>query len=515
MQIGGYLAPVVLGSRACATVESFLPASPRERAGTDRREENREMVNLKHQTVPGASIFPDRTVLVQADYLVVGAGAAGMAFVDSLIHNADVHVVLLDRRHSAGGHWLEAYPFVRLHQASDLYGVVSTPLGNGERQAGGPEAGLYERAAAPDIVAYYARVLESMVASGNVTFYPNSEYLGGRRWTSRLSGQHFAVPDSCRVVNAHYLAPEIPAETPAPFGVADGVRVIPVNELVKLPDIPGQFVIVGCGKTATDAIVWLMENGVDPGAVCWLRPRDPWMFNRAVVQPDPAIYLGGVADILEAAREAASPDDLFLRMEAAGVMLRIDSRVTPTMAKTPTLAHWELDRLRAIENAVRLGHVRHVEPGRVVCAEGEAAIDRDAVVVHCAASGLQYRPLVPVWGTEAITLQYVATGPIFGAALAGYVEATREDDAEKNRLCPPQPLPNTPADWPRVIVAGARGSEALATELDVKRWSHATSLYRSRIPAERANDPDVASAVARVAAVAEIGMARLAELGGM
>jgi hypothetical protein len=473
------------------------------------------MRNLKHETVTEGASSRDRPVLVQADYLGVGAGAAGMAFVDSLIHNADVRVALLDRRHSAGGHWLDAYPFVRLHQASEFYGVVSTPLGKGERQTNGPEAGLHERAAAPDIVAYYARVLESMVTSGQVTFHPNSEYLGGRRWMSRLSGQHFAVPDSCRVVNAHYLAPEIPAQTPAPFGVADSVRVIPVNDLVRLAEIPGQFVIVGSGKTATDAIVWLLDNGVDPGAVCWLRPRDPWMFNRAVVQPDPTINLGMVANILEAAREATSPDDLFLRLEAAGVMLRVDPRVTPSMAKTPTLAQWELDRLRAIENVVRLGHIRHVEPGRVVCTGGEAAIDRNALVVHCAASGLQYPPLVPVWGSEAITLQCVATGPIFGAALAGYVEATREDDAEKNRLCPPHPLPNTPADWPRGIVHGARGSQALATEPDVKRWSHATSLYRSRIPAERASDPDVAAAAARVEAVAGIGMARLAELGGM
>jgi hypothetical protein len=480
-----------------------------------RHEENTEMENLKHKTEPEGAIFQDRTELVQADYLVVGAGAAGMAFVDSLIHNADVHVALLDRRHSAGGHWLDAYPFVRLHQASEFYGVVSTPLGKGERQTDGPEAGMYQRAAAPEIVAYYARVLENMVTSGKVSFYPNSEYLGGRRWISRLSGQNFAVPDSCRVVNAHYLAPDIPAQTPAPFGVVDGVHVIPVNDLVRLPEIPGQFVIVGSGKTATDAIVWLLDNGVDPGAVCWLRPRDPWMLNRAVVQPDPTIYLGMVADILEAACEAKSPDDLFLRMEAAGVMLRIDPRVTPSMAKTPTLAQWELDRLRAIENVVRLGHVRHVEPGRVVCADGEAAIDRDAVVVHCAASGLRYEPLVPVWGSKGITLQSVAVGPIFGAAIAGYVEATREDDAEKNRLCPPHPFSNTPADWSQLIVRGARGSQALATEPDVKHWSHATSLYRSRIPAERTSDPDVVDAVARVEAVTEIGMAKLAELGRM
>jgi hypothetical protein len=455
------------------------------------------------------------TQLVQADYLVVGAGAAGMAFVDALIDNADVSVALLDRRHSAGGHWLDAYPFVRLHQASEFYGVASTPLGTGALQTDGPEAGLHQRAAAADVVAYYARVLERMVASGKVTWYPGSEYVGEREFVSRLSGQRFAVPDRCRVVDARYLSPDIPARTPVPFGVADGVRAIPVNDLILLADAPRQFVIVGSGKTATDAIVWLIGNGVDPDAICWVRPRDPWMFNRAVVQPDPVVYAGMVADIHEAARDALSPDDLFIRMEDAGVMLRVDPTVTPTMAKTPTLARWELDRLRTIENVVRLGHVRHVEPGRLVCAEGDAAIERGAVVVHCAASGLQYPPMVPVWQSHAITLQSVATGPIFGAAITGYVEATRDDDAEKNRLCPPHPYSNTPADWSRLIVWGARGSEALATEPDVKEWAHGSSLYRSRIPADRARDADVAAAVARVRAATEAGLARLAQLGGM
>jgi hypothetical protein len=453
--------------------------------------------------------------LVQADYLVIGAGAAGMAFVDALIDNADVRVALLDRRHSAGGHWLDAYPFVRLHQASEFYGVASTPLGNGDLQTEGPEAGLHQRAAAPEIVAYYARVLDRMVASGKVTFFPSSEYLGERAFASRLSGQRFAVPDTCRIVDARYLSPDIPARTPVPFGVADGVRAIAVNDLVLLSDAPRQFVIVGSGKTGTDAIVWLIESGVDPDAICWVRPRDPWMLNRAMVQPDPVIYAGMVADVLEAARDAVSPDDLFLRMEEAGVMLRVDQTVTPTMAKTPTLARWELDRLRTVENVVRRGHVRHVEPGRLVCAEGDTAIDRGAVVVHCAASGLHYPPMVPVWKPDTITIQSVATGPIFGAAIAGYVEATREDDAEKNRLCPPHPYSNTPADWPRLIVWGARGSKALATEPDVKQWAHGTRLYRSRIPAERAHDADVAAAVARVGATAEAGLARLAELGGM
>ena len=66
---------------------------------------------------------------METDYLVVGAGAMGMAFTDALIDHADVHVTLVDRRHAAGGHWLDAYPFVQLHQASLFYGVASTVLG--------------------------------------------------------------------------------------------------------------------------------------------------------------------------------------------------------------------------------------------------------------------------------------------------------------------------------------------------------------------------------------------------
>ena len=69
-----------------------------------------------------------------------------MAFTDALIEKADAKVVMVDRRHSVGGHWLDAYPFVRLHQASAFYGVASTPLGLGRVQQEGPEVGLHERA---------------------------------------------------------------------------------------------------------------------------------------------------------------------------------------------------------------------------------------------------------------------------------------------------------------------------------------------------------------------------------
>ena len=455
------------------------------------------------------------TRTVEADYLVVGAGATGMAFTDALIDHADVRVAVVDRRHSAGGHWLEAYPFVRLHQASSFYGVASTLLGGGRVQQHGPETGLHERATVSEICAYYGRILsDRMLESGKVEFFPSCEYLGGRQFVSRISGQRFDVPQHCRIVDAHYLAPDIPAETPPPFGVVDGAKVVPVNDLARLDEAPSQFVIVGSGKTATDACIWLLGRGVDPDAICWVRPRDPWMLNRAVIQPNPAVFLGMVADTMQAAVGASSLEDLFLRLEDAGVMVRIDRAVTPTMAKTPTLATWELDQLRTVENVVRLGHVQHVERGRITLADGSVAIAEDALVVHCAASGFTYPPLVPIWGGSAITLQPIRSGfPCFGAALAGYVEATRDDDAEKNRLCPPTPYGNTLATWATMNVRGALATMSFGSEPDIKAWGDTVALNPARIPQDYGS-ADLDDALRRLQTHTQSGLARLVELSG-
>lgn len=438
----------------------------------------------------------------------------GMAFTDALIDHADVRVALVDRRHGVGGHWLDAYPFVRLHQASCFYGVASTLLGGGRLQQSGPEAGLQERANQPEICAYYARMADRMLESGKVEFFPSSEYVGDRTVVSRISGQRFEVPEHCRVVDGSYLAPDIPADTPAPFEVGDGARVIPVNDLPRVSEAPSQYVIVGSGKTATDACVWLLARGVDPDAICWVRPRDPWMINRAVVQPDPAVFFGMVADTMQAAVEAASVEDMFLQLEEAGVMLRVDRSVMPTMAKAPTLATWELEELRTLENVVRLGHIRRVEPGKITLTEGTATIAPDVLVVHCAASGLKYPPRIPLWGPSTITLHAIRAGfPCFGAALMGYVEATRQDDAEKNRLCPPTPYGNSMTDWAKMNALGTRAAMSFNAEPDIKAWADGVALNPARVPAGYPGSSELDDAMARLQTHMAPGLGRLVELG--
>jgi hypothetical protein len=453
------------------------------------------------------------TRTIDADYLVVGAGAMGMAFTDALTDHADVRVAVVDRRHSVGGHWLEAYPFVRLHQSSAFYGVPSTLLGGGQLQERGPEAGLQERASQAAICEYYARALERMVESGRVEFFPNSEYVGDRTVVSRIAGTRLEVREDCRIVDAHYLAPSIPAEKPPPFAVTDQARVVTVNALARLEDAPREYVVVGSGKTATDACIWLLSRGVDPDTICWIRPREPWMINRAVVQPDPAIFLGMAADTFHAAEQARSLDDLFLRLEDAGIMLRIDRAVTPTMAKAPTLATWELDKLRTLGNVVRRGHVQAIGRGRLTFADGSVSVADDAVVVHCAADGLKYPPLVPVWRPEAITLQPIRAGfPCFGAAVTGYVEATRDDDAEKNRLCTPTPYGNSMSDWAQMNIRGARAAQSFSAEPDIAEWSSRVALNPARIPAGHRGSAALDDARERLAAHGPPGLARLAEM---
>src|SRR5512136_2880569 len=80
---------------------------------------------------------------VETDYLIVGAGALGMTFADQLLTDSDASMVIVDRHHMPGGHWNDAYPFVRLHQPSTYYGVNSSPLGDDQIDTWGPNRGLY------------------------------------------------------------------------------------------------------------------------------------------------------------------------------------------------------------------------------------------------------------------------------------------------------------------------------------------------------------------------------------
>jgi NAD(P)-binding Rossmann-like domain len=415
---------------------------------------------------------------LETDYLVVGAGALGMAFVDSLIEHSDADVVMVERRHRPGGHWLDAYPFVQLHQPSRFYGVNSTPLGQDRVEPDGMEAGFSERASGAEICGYYDEIMRHrFLASGRVRFLPMCDYLGDRRFRSRVTDQVTDVTVRSHVVDATYMASRVPATEPAPFAVTDGARCVPVGELTRLANPAPGYVIVGGGKTASDAICWLLDRGTDPDDIIWIRPRDNWILNRAFFQPGQERTFAGVVLQLEAMIASESVEEVFERLEADGEMLRTDRDVVPTMMKGGTASVQEVEQLRRIRNVVRLGHVVRIEPDQIVLEEGSIPSTPDHLHVHCAASGLSDNPPRQIFTDDTITLQLVTrVGLTLSGALQGFLESTGRTTEEKNTLCPPTVMPHTPFDYLRVVLAG------ISTEMG---WQEAPELQewvdRSRL----------------------------------
>src|SRR5215470_12308961 len=139
---------------------------------------------------------------IEADYLVIGAGAMGMAFADAIITETAANLVIVDRYHQPGGHWTTAYPFVRLHQPSAYYGVNSRNLGSDAIDQSGLNAGYYELASGAEVCAYFDAVMrQHLLPSGRVTYLPMSEYLGDGRIRT-LGGEDIEVT-ARRVVASH------------------------------------------------------------------------------------------------------------------------------------------------------------------------------------------------------------------------------------------------------------------------------------------------------------------------
>ena len=208
---------------------------------------------------------------IDTDYLIVGAGAAGMAFADTLLSETDARIVIVDRRDHPGGHWNDAYSFVRLHQPAAFYGVNSRPLGQPIKEAAGLNAGLTDLVSGPEIVGYFGQLMnQRFLPSGRVLYFPMSEMLDDDKFESLLTGTrtHRRVVVKCKRVDATYADTAVPVTHPPKYRVTPEAECVPLNRLAQLRRGHRNYVVVGSGKTGIDACLWLLGArrgaGVDP-----------------------------------------------------------------------------------------------------------------------------------------------------------------------------------------------------------------------------------------------------------
>ncbi|HEX3510847.1 MAG TPA: NAD(P)-binding protein [Solirubrobacteraceae bacterium] len=458
-------------------------------------------------------------MLGDTDYLVVGGGASGLAFADALVAAADVEVTVVDRRAAPGGHWPDAYPFVRLHTPSAYYGVNSRALGEDRVDQEGENAGFYERASGGDVCRYFAEVALALAATGRVNVLTGHEHLGsggdGELIRDLSTGEVHELVVRRKIVDARYLEASIPATHVRPFDVASGARVIPVNDLPAAAGTADSYAVLGSGKTAADACVWLLDEGVEPDRIRWIRPREAWFYDRRHFQPLEQVgaLMEGIALDAEAAAQATSIEDLFERLESWGRFARVDPSQPARMYRGTMLSARELEALRQIDDAVRLGRVRRVEPDRIVLERGETDTSRAVLHVDCTALGLRDAPATPIFQQGRIVIQQVRhLSPCFNAALIAFVEAHRDEDEERNALCPSNPYAASIDDWPRMMSRTWRTEGQWLSAPDVSAWVADSRLNLLRAVPEHAAEPSVQTAVTRYLAHVADAIERLAEL---
>ena len=370
--------------------------------------------------------------MLETDYLVIGAGALSISFIDELIHKSqDIRVVVVEKRAKPGGHWNDAYPFVRLHQPAAWYGVNSTSLGKGG-------ADLVSKS---QILAYYEAVTEKLVSTNRVTFHWQCEYMEDGNIVSLLEAGlktkvntnkfiflqfiayssfipfdniqsniliwSFQVSVLRKVVDGTRMTANVPSMRPPSYKVGEGVNVIPLNGLADLKFPYKKYVVVGAGKTGLDALLYLLERNVSPERISWIVPNDCWYLNRDVFKMDD--LWSEMEKQYTAVIQAKNIDDLYLKYEELGIMMRIDKNHWPTRMRGATISCKELEKLQAVKNIFRHGRIKEISSHSILFENGTSiSTDNESLYVDCSASGCglgAHTPAVDIFNGKLINLQ--------------------------------------------------------------------------------------------------------------
>ncbi|MCL4116057.1 UNVERIFIED_CONTAM: hypothetical protein GTU68_007459 [Idotea baltica] len=419
--------------------------------------------------------------MLEADYLIIGSGAVGMAFADVLITESNATVIIVDRYAMPGGHWNVAYPFVTLHQPSNFYGVSSKELSNGRTYESGLNKGLLSLATGSEIQGYFNDVMElQLLPSGRVQYFPLCNYTGDGKFESILTGESYAVQVRKKIVDATYLNTSVPSTHTPNFDIDPEVWFMPLNDLPKIKTIPDRYVVIGGGKTGIDACLWLLQYGIDPDKITWIISRDAWLLDRANVQPTDEHFtstIGSQAAQIEAIAASTSIPDMFDKLEAAGVFLRLDESVRPKMFHGATVSKLELEQLRRIKNVVRKGRVSKIEKSRILFDEEFISTSPNTVHIDCSATPISNIDTKPIFQGNVITPQTVRSyQPIFSAAFTAFIELNWDKEEDKNKLCKPVRPPNHVIDWPLMMLEAMENQFVWSQQKKIGKW-----LYNNRL----------------------------------
>jgi hypothetical protein len=423
---------------------------------------------------------------MQTDYLISGAGASALSFLDVLLAETDANVVIVDRRDAPGGHWNDAYPFVRLHQSASFYGVNSRPLAPPRIPGQSFDAGSFELATKTEILHYFHDLMQkTYLASGRVTYLRNSEHLGGGLVRHLVTGKQTQVEVRKKIVNAGVWGDlgSIPATHKPKFDIDEGADFVPINDLPRRAPGHDHFTVIGAGKTGMDAVIWLLQQGVVPVQISWVRPNDYWLFKRERILNHPDLFtttMKAFLGELESLANATTVDEFCTMMEDVGIWHRIDPDVKPTKFHAAVCSIAEQEKLAQIRNVIRMGHVTAIEPRRLLLEQGGVDMPDNTLYIDCTARAgiIMGQDQRPIFDGDTINISMIRPfQPIISAALIALLEARVPDAASRAACTHLVDFHDTPAQYIAQQLPSMMNQAAWSKVPAVKDWLGQSRLH--------------------------------------
>merc|ERR1712013_724153 len=400
------------------------------------------------------------------DYMIVGAGAMGMSFLEELITSSkDVEAIIIDTRAAPGGHWNDAYSFVRLHQPALTYGVCSRPLGDGG-------ADLASKAL---ILEHYELAMKDLLSTGRVKFFPQCKYLGDGKFVSLLDENNvYEVKINAKLVDATCTTTHVPATKKPNYQVSEGVHLVPINGLGNLSSPWPQYLIIGGGKTGIDAVLFLLDHGMDPEKISWIIPNDAWFWERDTFKNDDGTFNPGLMELMDPVIDERNKTtaDILLALEETGAMMRLDKNIMPTRYRAATVNKAEIKKLQMVKNIIRKGRIGRIDPGKLIFQSGEEMmIDPETLCVDCSVNSTLFAPPKKVFDGNKINAQYIRLPPpgLSASAIAALELRFPKDEKKKNSVCIPLDVPQNPEDFIKNFYTDAKVMDAMMATLGF-RW---------------------------------------------
>jgi len=369
-----------------------------------------------------------------------------MAFLEELILNSDSkEAIIVDKRAGVGGHWRDSYDFVTLQCQAPVYGLNSAVLA-----PDGPELPTKYQ-----ILEHFEQGLARLEKTNRVKFLGQVKYVGKnpdgshKLESTLVDGLEYSIDVKDKLVDATRTENHVPSTTPHKYKAAEGMTVIPVNDLVRPPAGPWtEYYIVGAGKTGMDSVLYLLDKGVPPERVNLVSPHDCWIINRESLN-DTTNFGKTLLNVFCDDNLKTVSEHMFA-LEKNGVLLRLSKDVEPTRLKGAVVADDEVENLRSV-NVVRNGRIERIEKDKIVFANGETRpCSPSTLFVDCSALSIDFDKAKPIFEKKQINLQYTTLPPNPGLAAStiAALELKYTGDPElKNEIFPVLNPPQTPFEF--------------------------------------------------------------------